>query len=118
MCSKTEIKLNIDESVKPVIQPYQRIPSGLRGRVEKKLQELIDMDIIESVPVDKVSSWVSPVVIAPKPNEDVRLCLDMRRANAAIMRERHPIPTIEEMLLDMSKSDAFSKLDLKWGFHS
>ena len=112
-----EVKLNIDEKVNPVIQPYRRIPFGLRSKVEDKLRDLIAKDIIEPVPVDEVSSFVSPVVVAPKPNGDIRLCLDMRQANAAIVRERHPIPTIEEMLLDMSKSNVFSKLDLKWGFH-
>ena len=33
------------------------------------------------------------------------------------MRERHPIPTIEEVLQDLSRSTVFSKLDRKWGFH-
>ena len=41
----------------------------------------------------------------------------MRRANSAIERERHPIPTIEEVLHDLNGSTVFSKLDLKWGFH-
>ena len=41
----------------------------------------------------------------------------MRRANEAIIRERHPIPTIEEVLYDLNGSTVFSKLDLKWGFH-
>ncbi|XP_028415017.1 uncharacterized protein K02A2.6-like [Dendronephthya gigantea] len=41
----------------------------------------------------------------------------MRRANEAIQRERHPIPTIDEVLLNMNQSTVFSKLDLKWGFH-
>ena len=41
----------------------------------------------------------------------------MRRVNEAIERERHPIPTIEEVLHDLNGSTVFSKLDLKWGFH-
>ena len=41
----------------------------------------------------------------------------MRRVNEAIERERHPIPTIEEVLHDLNGSSVFSKLDLKWGFH-
>ena len=45
------------------------------------------------------------------------MCVDMRRANAAIIRERHYIPTIEEVLYDMNGSKVFSKLDMKWGFH-
>jgi hypothetical protein len=112
-----EIKLNIDTTVMPVVQPYRRIPFGPRPKVENKLRELIETDVIGPVPANEVSEWVSPVVIAPKPGGDIRLCIDMRQANAAIKRERHPIPTIEEMLLDMSSSNVFSKLDLKWGLH-
>ena len=41
----------------------------------------------------------------------------MRRANEAIVRERHPIPTVDEVLQDMTQSSVFSKLDLKWGYH-
>ena len=41
----------------------------------------------------------------------------MRRANEVIVRERHPIPTIEEILYDLNGATVFSKLDLKWGFH-
>ena len=54
---------------------------------------------------------------APKPDGDIRICVDMRRANEAIIHKRHPIPTIEEVLYNLNWSTAFSKLDLKWGFH-
>ena len=48
---------------------------------------------------------------------DVHVCVFMRQANAAVVRERHPIPTVEEILQDLNGSTVFSKLDLKWGFH-
>ncbi|PIK62915.1 hypothetical protein BSL78_00150 [Apostichopus japonicus] len=41
----------------------------------------------------------------------------MRLANDAIIRERHPIPTVEKVLYEMNGSSLFTKLDLKWGFH-
>ena len=66
---------------------------------------------------DNPTEWVSPLVVVPKTDGDVRICVDMRRANSAIERERHPIPTIEEVLYDLNGSTVFSKLDLKWGFH-
>ena len=37
--------------------------------------------------------------------------------NKAIIRERHPIPTIEDELLDLNRATVFSKINLKWGFH-
>ena len=63
------------------------------------------------------TKWVSPVVAVPKSNQDIRLCVDMRKANTAIIRERHYVPTIEEVLSDLQGSTIFSKCDLKWGFH-
>ena len=56
-------------------------------------------------------------MVVLKPDGDIRICVDMRRANEAIERERHPIPVIEEVLHDLNGSTVFSKLDLKRGFH-
>ena len=63
------------------------------------------------------TGWVSPLVLVLKPDKDICICVDMRRADEAIERERHPIPTINEILHDLNGSTVFSKLDLKWGFH-
>ena len=60
---------------------------------------------------------MSLLVVVPKSDGDIRIFVDMRRANEAIVRERHPIPTIEEVLYDLNGRTVFSKLDLKWGFH-
>ena len=110
-----QLKLHVNKDVKPVVQPLRRLPFGLREEVDKKLDELLKEDII------KVHSghteWVSSLVVVPKPDGDIRICVDMRRANEAIERERHPIPTIEEVLHDLNGSTVFSKLDLKSGFH-
>ena len=54
--------------------------------------------------------------MVPKPNGEVRISLDMRQANKAIIREKYPIPTVQEMLAKMNGSKVFSKLDLKQGF--
>jgi len=112
-----QLKLHIDENVKPIAQPIRRVPFNLRQGIEEKLDELQDLDIIE--PVEGPTSWVSAPVAVPKSGNlnDIRLCLDMRRVNEAILRTRHPIPTIDELLLDMNGAQIFSKLDLKWGFH-
>lgn len=57
------------------------------------------------------------MIVVPKPNGDIRICVDMRRANEAVIRERFPIPTIDEVMLEMDGSTVFSKLDLKMGYH-
>ena len=109
-----QLKLHIDTEVQPVAQPLRRPAFSLREKIEKKLDELLHEDIIERV--DGPTPWVNPVVVVPKPNGEVRLCVDKRCANKAIIRERHPIPTIDEVLNDMQEGSVFSKLDLKWGY--
>jgi len=109
------IQIHIRPDVTPVAQHLRRTPFHLRKKVEDKISELIKMDIIE--PVEGPTPWVNPVVIVPKPDGEIRLCIDMRRANEAIERVRHPIPTTDEILHSMNGSTVFSKLDLRWGYH-
>ena len=56
---------------------------------------------------------MSPLLVVPKRNKEVRLCIDMRQANKCVLRERHPIPTVDEILVDMNGSAVYSKLDLR-----
>ena len=92
----------LDPTVKPVAQPYRRIPFNLREKVKDKTTELLDLRIIE--PVEGPAPWVNPVVIVPKSNGEIRLCIDMRQANQAIMRRQYPIPTVDEVLHTMNGS--------------
>lgn len=110
-----QVRFHIDPSVKPVAQPLRPTPFNLRSRVEEKILELEDLDIIERV--EGPTPWVNPVVMMPKPNSDIQLCLDMRRANEVIIRGCHQIPTVDELLQTMNGSKFFSKLDLKWVYH-
>ena len=105
----------MDGSVTPVAQPIRRIPFSRREKVVKKLKELEHLDVIEKV--NGPTQWVNPVVTVKKPNGDVRVCLDMREANKAIIRERQPIPTVEETVQEMGEMKVFTKLDLNMAFH-
>lgn len=107
--------MHVKEDVAPVVQPLHRPPFTLREKIEKKLDELESMDITEKV--NSPAQWVSSVVVVPKPNGEVKLCVDMRQANCAVEREQYPIPTINEVLQDMNNSKVYSKLDLRWGYH-
>ena len=109
------LELHIDPDVQPVAQRARRIPVALQQAVEKKLEELLQQEIIEKV--SGPTPWVSPIVCAPKKNGDIRLCVDMRRANTAVRRERHPMPTIDDVLHEMTGAATFSKLDLTQSFH-
>ncbi|XP_055714982.1 uncharacterized protein K02A2.6-like [Phlebotomus papatasi] len=109
------IDLVIDHRVKPVQQPYRRTPLALEERINQKIDELVGADIIEAV--QGSSRWISPIVPIVKDNGDLRLCIDMRRANQAIVREQYPLPTIESYLHRLAGARLFSRLDIKNAFH-
>ena len=88
-----QLELVIDSEVKPVAQQQRRIPFHLRKQVQVELDKLVAQDIIERVPENEKTDWVSPIFCVPKKIGEIRLCVDMRAANNAIKRLRHPIPT-------------------------
>ena len=92
----------MDPEVPAVVQPVRRTTFSLREKVEEKIEELVVMDLIE--PVEGPSPWVSPVVVVPKQNDEIHLCVDTRRANEAIISERYPIPTVDEVLHNLNQS--------------
>jgi len=97
-----QVEIHMNSKVNPVAQHTRRVAFSLREKVERTLRELEQMDIIEKM--QGPTPWVSPKVVVPKPSREIRLCVDMRKANDAIIRERHPIPTVDEVLQDMSQS--------------
>ena len=110
-----QLKLHIDETVRPVAQPARKVPFKMRNQVERKLKDLEKQDVIEKV--EGPTPWVSPLVPIPKKDNDVRICVDMRAANKAVQRERFPMPNIEHTLEQMNGAKVFSRLDFKSSFH-
>ena len=107
-------KLHVDASVKPLAQKYRRPPFHIRDQVEAELKNLEELDIIEKA--EGPTPWVSLIVVVPK-KTGIRICVDMRAANQAIERERHPVPTVEDLIIDLNGATVFSKIDLNQGYH-
>lgn len=91
-----KLMLPIDRSDPSVAQPVRRLPFKVRDQINEQIEDLLNSDIIEKV--EGPTEWVSPVIPIIKKNGGVRLCVEMRRANQAILRERYPLPIIEEIL--------------------
>ena len=110
------VKLHIKDDVTPLLQPQRRIPYHMRKAVSKELEKLTEQGIIEKV-VDQPTPWVSPIVCVPKKDGGTRICVDMREANKAIIRERHIMPTLDDFKAEVNGARYFSKIDLKQAFH-
>ena len=111
------VKLNIDENVIPVAEPQRRIPFHIREKVKCAIENLEKDDIIEKVPGTQATPWISPIVAVPKKDDDVRICVDMRKPNQAIQRIRYLIPTVDDVNLKLTGAKVFSKLDLSQAYH-
>ncbi|CAB4025876.1 Hypothetical predicted protein [Paramuricea clavata] len=93
-------------------------PEVFTDRAESKIQDLLDQDIIERFPDNQPRSWVSPPLIAPKPDSnDIRFCIDMRMANKATQRPYTQIPTTADIVNKFQGAERFTKLDLKEAYH-
>ena len=60
--------------------------------------------------------WVSSMVVVPKPDGKLRICLNVKELNKAIQREHYPLPTIEDVATRLHGAKIFTKLDVKNGF--
>ncbi|GBN71388.1 Transposon Ty3-I Gag-Pol polyprotein [Araneus ventricosus] len=67
-------------------------------------------------PVLKPTEWCAPVVIVPKSDGNVRICVDLIELNKNVMRELHPLPKAEYSLSLLTGAKMFSKLDADSGF--
>ena len=56
----------------------------MKKQVEAEIQKLLDQDFTE--PVNSLPDWIFPLICVPKKNGDVHLCVDMSKANTAIIR--------------------------------
>ena len=111
------VKLNIDEKVIPIAQPQRRIPFHVRDKVKDAFEKVEKEGIIERVPENQPTPWVSPMAVVLKSDGTVRLCVDMRMANQAIQRVCHLIPTVENISLDLNQSKYFTELYLSQAYH-
>ncbi|KAL4301787.1 hypothetical protein GQ457_10G024180 [Hibiscus cannabinus] len=102
----------LDETAVVKIKLY-RYPAYQKNEIEKLVQEMLHTGIIR----DSNSSFASPVVMVKKKDGSWRMCVDYRRLNQLTVKDKFPMPIIEELLDELGKAKVFSKLDLRCGYH-
>ena len=109
-----KLHLEVKENVRPVQLPPRKIPIALKSKLKGELSRLESMGVIK--PVDTPTEWVSALVVAPKRDGNIRLCIDPKPLNEALMRNHYPTPTIEDILPELHQARVFSIVDAKDGF--
>ena len=66
--------------------------------------------------MSRLTEWCAGIVVVQKSRDQVRICVDLTRLNESVYRERHLLPTVEQVLVQISGARFFSKLDANSGF--
>lgn len=109
------VRLSVDPNIPPRKIAYLRIPVAMEEKVDQKILQMLQSDVIE--PAVGPPEWISPMVVVPKGKNDIRLCINMRYPNQAIQREHYPLPMIDTLLNKLRGSTYFSKIDITSAFH-
>ena len=67
-------------------------------------------------PVETPTEWCAGMVVVPKTNGRMRICVDLTKLNEDVYRERHPLPAVDQTLAQIAGARVFSKLDANSGF--
>nr|KYP32500.1 Transposon Ty3-G Gag-Pol polyprotein [Cajanus cajan] len=108
----------LPSGVKELLQEFDDVfpsenPKGLPLFRENQVQELLDKGWVQKI----LSPYVVLVLLVPKKDEKWRMCCDCRAINNIIIKYRHPIPRLYDMLDELHGANIFSKIDHKSGYH-
>ncbi len=104
-------KINTENS-KPINLPLRRTPESLKIVVRSHIDEMEAHHIIR----ESTSPYAAPVVMVPKKGGEMRFCIDYRQLNKATVKDRYPLPRIDDTIDALHGAKFFSTLDLFSGY--
>ncbi|XP_052783396.1 uncharacterized protein K02A2.6-like isoform X1 [Mya arenaria] len=111
-----ECDIHIKSDAIPVVHPPRRVPIAIKDRLKTELDRMVKDKVI--VKVTEPSVWVNSMVTVEKPNGSLRVCLDPKDLNEAIVRPHYPSRSIDDILPDLTGASVFSKFDARTGYWS
>ena len=103
-------KLLVRPESKPKFFKPRQVPYALKGAIEQELDRLENIGVIEKV---RYSEWAAPIVPVVKPDNSIRVCGDYKvTVNSVLEIDQHPLPNPEELFVELSEGEKFSKPDL------
>ncbi|KAA0045267.1 ty3-gypsy retrotransposon protein [Cucumis melo var. makuwa] len=110
---EVEFAIELEPGTVPISRaPYRMAPAELK-ELKVQLQELLDKGFIRP----SVSPWGAPVLFVRKKDGSMRLCIDYRELNKVTVKNRYPLPRIDDLFDQLQGATVFSKIDLRSGYH-
>nr|APU93382.1 putative gag-pol polyprotein [Marshallia obovata] len=113
--TEREIEFQIDlvPGAKPVARaPYRLAPAEMK-ELMMQLQDLLDKGFIRP----SISPWGAPVLFVKKKDGSMRMCIDYRELNKLTVKNKYPLPRIDDLFDQLQGASWFSKIDLRSGYH-
>jgi hypothetical protein len=110
---EVEFSIDLVPGTKPVSMAPYRISASELAELKKQLEDLLDKKFIRP----SVSPWGAPVLLVKKKDGSMRLCIDYRQLNKVTIRNRYPLPRIDDLMDQLVSARVFSKIDLRSGYH-
>ena len=108
-----DMEIEILPGVAPISKaPYRMAPAELT-ELKAQIQELLDKGFIRP----SVSPWGAPVLFVRKKDGSMRLCIDYRELNKVTVKNKYPLPRIDDLFDQLRGASTFSKIDLQSGYH-
>ncbi|GKD28490.1 putative reverse transcriptase domain-containing protein [Tanacetum coccineum] len=110
---QVDFRLDLIPGVTPVARvPYRLAPFEIREFLVQ-LQELLEKRFIRPSP----SPWGAPVLFVKRKDGSFRICIDYRELNKLTVKNRYPLPRIDDLYDQLKSSSVYSKIDLPSGYH-
>ncbi|KAJ0914905.1 putative nucleotidyltransferase, Ribonuclease H [Helianthus annuus] len=110
---QVEFQIELAPGAAPIARaPYRLAPAELK-ELSTQLQELLDKGFIRP----SSSPWGAPVLFVKKKDGTFRMCIDYRELNKVTVKNRYPLPRIDDLFDQLQGSSYYSKVDLRSGYH-
>ncbi|WVZ93098.1 hypothetical protein U9M48_039107 [Paspalum notatum var. saurae] len=108
-----EFVIELVPGTAPIYKRPYRMDTNQLARLKDQIQELLDKGYIHP----SRSPWGAPVIFVPKKDGTQRMCIDYRALNDVTIKNKYPLPRIDDLFDQLKGASVFSKIDLRSGYH-
>ena len=108
-----EFVIELVPGTAPIYKRPYRMDANQLAELKDQIQDLLDKGYIRP----STSPWGAPIIFVPKKDGGTRMCVDYRALNEVTIKNKYPLPRIEDLFDQLKGACVFSKIDLRSGYH-